>query len=51
MELIKEINKLEEIENIYGIFKIQKVYLGKGGTSIVKEAEFENKKYAIKFFY
>ena len=50
MELIKEINKLKEIENIYGIFKIQKGYLGEGGTSIVKEAEFENKKYAIKFF-
>lgn len=50
MELIKEINKLKEIENIYGIFKIQKVCLGEGGTSIVKEAEFENKKYAIKFF-
>ena len=49
MELINKINKLNEIKNIYGTFKIQG-HLGQGGTSIVKEAEFENKKYAIKFF-
>ena len=49
MELINKINELKEIKNIYGIFKIQG-HLGQGGTSIVKEAEFENKKYAIKFF-
>lgn len=38
-----------EIHNIYGTFKLTKKSLGAGGTSHVKEFEFDGKKYAIKF--
>lgn len=39
----------KEIKNIFGNFKLTKKILGNGGTSEVKEFEFNSKKYAIKF--
>lgn len=47
-KLNKHINENKQVNTIYGIFKIGK-QLGQGGTSLVKEATFQNKYFAIKF--
>jgi serine/threonine-protein kinase len=49
-QILKEyFSKNNTIINIYGEFKLTKKNVGSGGTSSVKEFEFNNKKYAIKF--
>lgn len=51
-QLLKQLNdylkEIKQIETIYGNFNIGK-QLGQGGTSLVKEATFQEKKFAIKF--
>lgn len=51
-QLLKKLNgylkENNQIETIYGNFNIGK-QLGQGGTSLVKEATFQEKKFAIKF--
>jgi len=49
-QILKEyFDKNEIIKNIYGEFRLINKNIGSGGTSVVKEFEFNNKRYAIKF--